>query len=311
MPRVGRAGGGGESEPARRAATWDRRWAGLRSGRSREVGGASGKRRDGGQRRARGKPRGRGLEPPGGPITGRGVATGGAWPSPQLTGRHFVDTRRPSAARCRNQGCSPPCAAPLISTPPARDVSGPARCSHLTVALLGAAAARPAGHGPSAPGSGPRPGPAAAMALKMVKGSIDRMFDKNLQDLVRGIRNHKEDEVSDRRVRVGGGGEGAASPGAAVLLGPWLHGALCWPGRPRSAQLGAGGTRSTERFGSALTARAARALSGYGASPGIGTRSAARCRCSLGAGFPLTSDSYLLSFTLEPFPSCSNAVCTR
>lgn len=36
---------------------------------------------------------------------------------------------------------------------------------------------------------------AAAMALKMVKGSIDRMFDKNLQDLVRGIRNHKEDEV--------------------------------------------------------------------------------------------------------------------
>lgn len=35
----------------------------------------------------------------------------------------------------------------------------------------------------------------AAMALRMVKGSIDRMFDKNLQDLVRGIRNHKEDEV--------------------------------------------------------------------------------------------------------------------
>lgn len=35
------------------------------------------------------------------------------------------------------------------------------------------------------------------MALKMVKGSIDRMFDKNLQDLVRGIRNHKEDEVSE------------------------------------------------------------------------------------------------------------------
>uniref|UniRef100_A0AAV2L070 AP-3 complex subunit delta-1 n=1 Tax=Knipowitschia caucasica TaxID=637954 RepID=A0AAV2L070_KNICA len=34
-----------------------------------------------------------------------------------------------------------------------------------------------------------------AMALKIVKGSIDRMFDKNLQDLVRGIRNHKEDEA--------------------------------------------------------------------------------------------------------------------
>lgn len=42
------------------------------------------------------------------------------------------------------------------------------------------------------------------MALKMVKGSIDRMFDKNLQDLVRGIRNHKEDEVS---------GRGAGPPG--------------------------------------------------------------------------------------------------
>ena len=34
------------------------------------------------------------------------------------------------------------------------------------------------------------------MALKKVKGSIDRMFEKSLQDLVRGIRNHKEDEVS-------------------------------------------------------------------------------------------------------------------
>ncbi|XP_051550194.1 AP-3 complex subunit delta-1-like isoform X2 [Myxocyprinus asiaticus] len=33
------------------------------------------------------------------------------------------------------------------------------------------------------------------MALKIVKGSIDRMFDKNLQDLVRGIRNHKEEEA--------------------------------------------------------------------------------------------------------------------
>ncbi|KAF3834837.1 hypothetical protein F7725_027395 [Dissostichus mawsoni] len=35
----------------------------------------------------------------------------------------------------------------------------------------------------------------ANMALKIVKGSIDRMFDKNLQDLVRGIRNHKEEEA--------------------------------------------------------------------------------------------------------------------
>jgi len=33
------------------------------------------------------------------------------------------------------------------------------------------------------------------MALKKVKGSIDRIFDKNLQDLVRGIRNHKDDET--------------------------------------------------------------------------------------------------------------------
>uniref|UniRef100_UPI00358E5B4D AP-3 complex subunit delta-1 isoform X2 n=1 Tax=Myxine glutinosa TaxID=7769 RepID=UPI00358E5B4D len=32
------------------------------------------------------------------------------------------------------------------------------------------------------------------MALRIVKGSLDRMFDKNLQDLVRGIRNHKDDE---------------------------------------------------------------------------------------------------------------------
>uniref|UniRef100_A0A8C9VAF8 AP-3 complex subunit delta-1 n=1 Tax=Scleropages formosus TaxID=113540 RepID=A0A8C9VAF8_SCLFO len=33
------------------------------------------------------------------------------------------------------------------------------------------------------------------MALKMVKGSIDRIFDKNLQDLVRGVRSHREDEA--------------------------------------------------------------------------------------------------------------------
>lgn len=35
------------------------------------------------------------------------------------------------------------------------------------------------------------------MAFKKVKGSIDRIFDKNLQDLVRGIRNHKDDEVGN------------------------------------------------------------------------------------------------------------------
>ena len=33
------------------------------------------------------------------------------------------------------------------------------------------------------------------MALKKVKGSLERVFDKNLQDLVRGIRNNKENEV--------------------------------------------------------------------------------------------------------------------
>ena len=55
----------------------------------------------------------------------------------------------------------------------------------------------PAAAATRAPGCwGSSPAATAAMALKMVKGSIDRMFDKNLQDLVRGIRNHKEDEVS-------------------------------------------------------------------------------------------------------------------
>ena len=33
------------------------------------------------------------------------------------------------------------------------------------------------------------------MALSKVKGNIERLFDKNLNDLVRGIRNHKEDEA--------------------------------------------------------------------------------------------------------------------
>ncbi|KAM9686710.1 uncharacterized protein ACIGJ3_002640 [Trichechus inunguis] len=66
-------------------------------------------------------------------------------------------------------------------------------------------APRAAGAAPGSPvGARPRvsrgsrpawPPSAAAMALKMVKGSIDRMFDKNLQDLVRGVRNHKEDEA--------------------------------------------------------------------------------------------------------------------
>lgn len=36
------------------------------------------------------------------------------------------------------------------------------------------------------------------MALKKVKGNFERMFDKNLTDLVRGIRNNKDNEVSFR-----------------------------------------------------------------------------------------------------------------
>ena len=33
------------------------------------------------------------------------------------------------------------------------------------------------------------------MALMKVKGNIERLFDKSLNDLVRGIRNHKDDEA--------------------------------------------------------------------------------------------------------------------
>ena len=33
------------------------------------------------------------------------------------------------------------------------------------------------------------------MALKKVKGTLERVLDKNMQDLVRGIRNHKDNEV--------------------------------------------------------------------------------------------------------------------
>jgi AP-3 complex subunit delta-1 len=33
------------------------------------------------------------------------------------------------------------------------------------------------------------------MALMKVKGGLERLFDKNLSDLVRGIRNHKDDEA--------------------------------------------------------------------------------------------------------------------
>jgi AP-3 complex subunit delta-1 len=33
------------------------------------------------------------------------------------------------------------------------------------------------------------------MTLRKVKGNFERIFDKNLSDLVRGIRNNKENEV--------------------------------------------------------------------------------------------------------------------
>lgn len=39
------------------------------------------------------------------------------------------------------------------------------------------------------------------MALRKVKGNFERMFDKNLTDLVRGIRNNKENEVNPVCVR--------------------------------------------------------------------------------------------------------------
>jgi len=38
----------------------------------------------------------------------------------------------------------------------------------------------------------------SAMALKRVKANLDRVLDKNMQDLVRGIRNHKDEEVNSR-----------------------------------------------------------------------------------------------------------------
>jgi hypothetical protein len=42
-----------------------------------------------------------------------------------------------------------------------------------------------------------------AMALRKVKGNFERMFDKNLTDLVRGIRNNKDNEVSIESVLTG------------------------------------------------------------------------------------------------------------
>jgi AP-3 complex subunit delta-1 len=33
------------------------------------------------------------------------------------------------------------------------------------------------------------------MALRKVRDNLDRLFDKNLTDLIRGIRNNRENEV--------------------------------------------------------------------------------------------------------------------
>ena len=37
-------------------------------------------------------------------------------------------------------------------------------------------------------------------AIRKAKDSFGGMFDKNLHDLVRGIRNHKENEVIFRQI---------------------------------------------------------------------------------------------------------------
>ena len=87
--------------------------------------------------------------------------------------------------RARSAAADPP---PLHARVDERRCSG-SLGSHHTSARHSA----PAGH---SLGTGAAQVPDPDMALKIVKGSIDRMFDKNLQDLVRGIRNHKEDEVT-------------------------------------------------------------------------------------------------------------------
>jgi hypothetical protein len=40
------------------------------------------------------------------------------------------------------------------------------------------------------------------MALKKVKGNLERLFDKNMSDLVRGIRNNKDHEVRYDSIKV-------------------------------------------------------------------------------------------------------------
>ncbi|VDO22512.1 unnamed protein product [Heligmosomoides polygyrus] len=38
------------------------------------------------------------------------------------------------------------------------------------------------------------------MALRKVRSNLDRLFDKSLTDLIRGIRNNKENEVRSSEV---------------------------------------------------------------------------------------------------------------
>jgi AP-3 complex subunit delta-1 len=37
------------------------------------------------------------------------------------------------------------------------------------------------------------------MSLRKVRGNFERLFDKSLTDLVRGIRNNRDNEVSESR----------------------------------------------------------------------------------------------------------------
>lgn len=39
-------------------------------------------------------------------------------------------------------------------------------------------------------------GQKVSTALRKVKGNIERLFEKNLADMIRGIRNNKENEVN-------------------------------------------------------------------------------------------------------------------
>lgn len=44
-----------------------------------------------------------------------------------------------------------------------------------------------------------RPSFQVIMSLRKVRGNFERLFDKSLTDLVRGIRNNRDNEVSSMR----------------------------------------------------------------------------------------------------------------